>query len=80
MNIFACYTGTLAYSEGMSNTTTTPSALVRSARAARAARAARDNAAHAATAARAAHAQGVAFILGVSLVCIGYFVALCFII
>jgi hypothetical protein len=62
----------------MSNNT--PTALVL---AARSARAARDNAAHAATAAtaaRAAHAQGVAFIVGISLFCIGYFIALCFII
>jgi hypothetical protein len=58
----------------MSNNTTTPSALVL---AARAARVARENAAHAA---RVAHLQGVAFIVGVTIFCIGYFVALCFII
>jgi uncharacterized ion transporter superfamily protein YfcC len=34
----------------------------------------------AARAARVAHLQGVAFIAGVTIFCIGYFVALCFII
>jgi hypothetical protein len=62
------------------NTTSTPSAIVLAARSARAARDNAAHAAHAATAARAAHAQGVAFIVGVTIFCISYFVALCFII